>query len=160
MFHLFKKKNETIITSPVKGKLVPLAEVPDPTFSEEILGKGVAIIPETGEIYAPVDGTITVLIETLHAISITADNGVEILIHIGLETVSLKGKGFTSHIKQDDHVKRGDLLITVDLDVLRDAGKNSIVPVIICNSDAYSEIKPSEAGVINKNDTILTLCAK
>ena len=104
------KRKGNCIGSPCKGKAVALTEVPDPTFSEKILGDGFAVIPSEGKIYAPADGEVTVVFDTLHAITMTTDQGAELLIHIGLDTVTLKGAPFTAHVAAGDHVKKGDLL--------------------------------------------------
>ena len=123
MFDFFKKKDKGIeIGSPVKGKTVPISKVSDPTFGEEILGKGVAIQPEEGKIYAPADGTNEMLFDTKHAVSMTTTEGVELLVHIGLDTVALKGEHFTAHKGNGDAVKKGDLLISVDLEAVKAAG--------------------------------------
>ena len=116
MFDFLKKKDKGIeIGAPVKGKAVPISQVSDPTFGEEILGKGVAIQPEDGKIYAPADGTIEMLFDTKHAVSMTTTEGVELLVHIGLDTVALKGEHFTAHKGNGDAVKKGDLLISGDI---------------------------------------------
>ena len=123
MFDFFKKKEKGIeIGSPVKGKTVAISNVSDPTFGEEILGKGVAIIPAEGRIYAPADGTIEMLFDTMHAVSMTTSEGVELLIHIGLDTVALKGEHFTAYKGNGDSVKKGELLIEADLDAVKKAG--------------------------------------
>ena len=109
MFDFLKKKDKGIeIGAPVKGKAVPISQVSDPTFGEEILGKGVAIQPEDGKIYAPADGTIEMLFDTKHAVSMTTTEGVELLVHIGLDTVALKGEHFTAHKGNGDAVKKGE----------------------------------------------------
>ena len=114
MFHFLKgKSKENVLYAPCKGKVVPLSEVPDPTFSEKILGDGFAVIPSEGKIYAPADGEIAMVFDTLHAITLTSSSGAEILIHIGLDTVTLKGAPFTAHVAAGDQVKKGDLLIRV-----------------------------------------------
>lgn len=114
MFHFLKGKNkENVLYAPCKGKVVPLSEVPDPTFSEKILGDGFAVIPSEGKIYAPTDGEIAMVFDTLHAITLTSSSGTEILIHIGLDTVTLKGAPFTAHVAAGDQVKKGDLLMDV-----------------------------------------------
>ena len=107
MFGLFKKKKDKahVLGAPAKGKAVSLKEVSDPTFSEGILGDGVAVIPSEGKIYAPADGTIGMVFDTLHAISLTTDFGAEVLIHVGLDTVQLKGEGFEGHVKAGDTVE-------------------------------------------------------
>ncbi len=149
---LKKKKQQIIIGSPVKGYAVGLKEVPDPTFRDEMIGKGAAVIPSEGKIYAPADGTISMVFDTLHAISMLSDNGAEILIHVGLDTVALKGDGFQGYVKAGDVVKKGDLLLTADLEKIKQAGYSPITPVLICNPDAYEistitekEVLPGEA---------------
>ena len=102
------KKEPVEVLSPVTGKVVALSEVADPTFAQEILGKGVAVIPSEGEFRAPISGEVTVMFETGHAVSIKGDNGAEIIVHIGLDTVQLKGQYFTTHVKQGDRVQAGD----------------------------------------------------
>ena len=142
MFQLFKKKQDGIeIGAPVKGKAVPISEVSDPTFGEEILGKGVAFQPTEGKIYAPADGTIDLLFDTMHAVSMTTTDGVELLIHIGLETVALKGQHFTAHKATGDTVKKGDLLISVDLDALKGLGIDTITPMVVCNTGDYQAVE-------------------
>ena len=107
MFHFFKKKdNKFILGAPAKGKAVALKEVSDPTFAEEMLGKGMAVIPSEGRICAPADGEVGMVFDTLHAVSLTTDFGAEVLIHVGLDTVKMKGEGFTGHVKAGDHVKK------------------------------------------------------
>ena len=124
-----------------------LKEVNDPTFSEGILGDGVAVIPSDGKIFAPADGTIGMIFETLHAVSLTTEYGAEILIHVGLDTVKLKGEGFEGHVKAGDTVKKGDLLLTVDLEKVKAAGYDTITPMLICNTDNFAEVK----GLIGKD---------
>ncbi len=142
MFGFLKgKSKEIMIGAPVKGKAVPLSQVSDPTFGEEILGKGFAVIPEDGKICAPVDGEISMVFDTLHAFTMTAGSGTEVLVHIGLETVGMKGKGFTSHAKAGDIVKKGDLIITADLETIKGEGLDTIIPVVICNTDEYKSVE-------------------
>lgn len=157
MFGIFKKKTNKIeLGTPAKGQAVPLKEVSDPTFGEEILGKGVAVRPEEGKIYAPADGEISLLFDTLHAVSMTSTDGVEILIHIGLDTVALKGEHFTAHVKTGDSVKKGDLLIEVDLEKVKAAGYDVITPVIICNTDDFASVEAVTGSVV-PGDTVLEL---
>lgn len=160
MFGFLKKQEKIAIKSPAKGKAVPITAVNDPTFADEILGRGVAVIPEDGHIYAPVDGTITLLFDTLHAVSITSKEGAEVLVHVGLDTVSLKGEHFTAHVKNGDAVKTGDLLLTVDLEAVKAAGFDVITPVIICNSDDYEQVEAVTGNPIDNADTVLLLTAK
>lgn len=142
MFDFLKGKNKgpLSIGSPVAGEVVPLSQVSDPTFGEEILGKGIAVNPEEGKVVAPVNGLVTVMFETKHAVSITSDEGVEILIHVGLDTVNLKGQHFTSYVKEGDKVKTGDLLMEFDMEAIQKAGYPIITPMVICNSDDYKSV--------------------
>ena len=106
MFNFFKKKDDNyVLGAPAKGKAVPLSEVNDPTFAEEMLGKGMAVIPSEGKIYAPADGEIGMVFDTLHAVSMTTDFGAEVLIHVGLDTVKMNGDGFTGHVKEHTRKK-------------------------------------------------------
>ena len=156
MFNLFKKKeNNKVIGSPTKGRAVALSEVNDPTFAEEMLGKGAAVIPEEGKIYAPADGQVGMVFDTLHAVSMMTDFGAEILIHIGLDTVKMKGEGFTGHVKAGDHVKKGDLLLEVDLEKVKAAGYDTITPVIVCNTPDYSSVENVGKGAVNAGDDLI-----
>ncbi len=143
MFGLFKKKEDAkiILASPMKGKAVELTQVNDPTFSEGMLGKGMAVIPTDGKVYAPADGEISLVFDTLHAVSMTTEDGVELLIHVGLDTVMLKGEGYTSHVSTGDKVKKGDLLLSADLDAIKAAGYDVITPLIVCNTDDYADVE-------------------
>lgn len=142
MFGFLKGKNkEVVIGSPAKGKAVPVSRVNDPTFADEILGKGMAVMPEDGKVCAPADGEINMVFDTCHAFSMTTKDGVELLVHIGLETVGLKGKGFTAHAKAGDKVNKGDLVITAELDVIKGEGLDTIIPVIVCNTDEFKGVE-------------------
>ena len=158
MFDFLKKKDKGIeIGSPVKGKAVPISQVSDPTFGEEILLKGVAIQPEEGKIYAPADGTIEMLFDTKHAVSMTTTEGVELLVHIGLDTVALKGEHFTAHKGNGDAVKKGDLLISVDLEAVKAAGYDVITPMVVCNTSDYQTVEAVTDTEVNPGDTVLIL---
>jgi glucose-specific phosphotransferase system IIA component len=158
VFDFLKKKDKGIeIGSPVKGKAVPISQVSDPTFGEEILGKGVAIQPEEGKIYAPADGTIEMLFDTKHAVSMTTTEGVELLVHIGLDTVALKGEHFTAHKGNGDAVKKGDLLISVDLEAVKAAGYDVITPMVVCNTSDYQTVEAVTDTEVNPGDTVLIL---
>ncbi len=155
---LFGKKDDGMtLGAPCAGEAVAITEVPDPTFGEEILGKGVAIKPTEGRICAPCDATVEMMFETGHAVSLKAANGADVLIHIGLETVALKGEHFTVHVKNGDVVKKGQLLIEVDLAAVAAAGYNTITPVVICNSDDYSAVKAVTGAAVAQGETVLTL---
>ena len=148
-------KTDEHIKSPIEGTILALNQVNDPVFSSETLGRGIAIIPSTGKVYAPVDGTINVFFETGHAIGLTSNKGVEILIHVGLDTVELKGKYFSPKLKQGDHVKQGDLLLDFSLEDIKNAGYDLTTPIIITNSTQYSTIESTQKQEINIDDTLL-----
>lgn len=133
-------QTDAVVLAPIKGKAVSLSQVNDITFSEEIMGKGAAIIPSEGRAVSPVDGVVSAIFETNHAIGLTADNGAEILIHIGLDTVKLGGKYFTAHVKNGDKVKAGDLLVDFDIKAIQEEGYDTITPVLVTNPDNYSNI--------------------
>lgn len=133
-------KERVILSSPLEGKVVPLAEVKDQVFSSGALGKGIAIEPTIGALYAPADGTITTLFPTGHAVGLTTTDGAEVLMHIGMDTVELDGKGFEVFIKQDDQVKRGDLLVKFDLDTIKAAGLSTITPIVVTNTPQYLDV--------------------
>ena len=155
---LSKSENKTLfIGSPIEGDVISIKEVNDPTFAEEMLGKGIAIIPSKGRVVAPVDGEVTILFETKHAVSITSDQGVEMLIHIGLDTVKLKGEAFTSHVKAGDKVKAGDLLIEFDIEKIKEVGYDIVTPVVICNTAEFSEIKENKIGKVVELEHIIEI---
>ncbi len=162
MFNFFKKKqdNAFFLGAPAKGKAVDLKEVNDPTFSTGMLGQGVAVIPSEGKIYAPADGEIVMVFDTLHAVSMTADNGVEILIHVGLDTVELKGNGFEGHVKAGDKVKKGDLLLTVDLEAVKEAGYDIITPMLVCNTDDYAAVEGIFGKDVMPKDDVVSIKMK
>lgn len=125
------------ILSPVSGEVKDITEVPDQTFADKVLGDGIAVVPSEGRVYAPADGTVVSIMDTKHGIMFQAANGAEVLIHIGLETVNLKGKYFTSHVENGTEVKAGDLLVEFDLDAIVKEGYNPITPVVITNIQDY-----------------------
>ena len=157
LFGKNKRKGIYELTSVVAGKAVSIKDVEDPTFSEEILGKGVAVIPEDNRITAPCDGKVDLIFPTGHAVNIVSEFGAEILIHIGLDTVQLKGEGFKKIVKDGDIVKKGDVLIEFDKEGISQKGYNLITPVIICNSDNYSKIEGVLSDRVTNNDVILRL---
>lgn len=135
------KANEETIVAPIEGTIKPVEESSDAAFASGALGKGVVIIPSDGKVYAPGSGTVTVLFPSLHAIGITSDSGVELLIHIGINTVQLDGKGYTAHIKQGDHVECGQLLVEFDMDYITSEGYSLETPVLVTNYNDLKEIK-------------------
>lgn len=153
---LFGQKTDELF-APVAGNAVPVAEVPDPTFSSGMLGDGVAIEPTDGKICAPCDATVDTMFDTGHAVSLVADCGAEILIHVGLETVGLQGKGFTIHAQNGQKVKKGDLLIEVDLEAVKAAGLNTITPMLVCNSSDYSTFEKTTGKPVTNDDAVIRL---
>lgn len=150
-----KVKSEEI-PSPIKGKVINLKDINDSAFSSGALGKGVAIEPSEGKLYAPVSGTVSALFPSNHAIGIKSDNGIELLIHIGLNTVQLDGKYFKAHVKQGSRIEKGQLLIEFDIEAIKNAGFELTTPVVVTNHDKYSISTISETNV-TLEETIIKL---
>ncbi len=157
-----KQELEYKITAPMSGRCVPVTEVSDPTFSEKILGDGIAVIPTDGKIVSPVDGTVSTIADTKHAFGFLSDDGLDILVHVGLETVTLKGEGFKVHVKTGDKVKKGDLIAEVDLKLLEEKNINPITPVLVCNApdgtkinEALGTCRAGESPVFSIKDEIM-----
>lgn len=148
---------ETILFSPLNGKVIPLEEVKDAAFSSGALGDGLAVLPESGELYSPINGTVVALFPTGHAIGLSTDSGVEILIHIGMDTVSLEGKGFETSVSVGDKVIRGQKLIDFDKDAIISAGYDIITPIVITNTQDVLSIKKTNKADVTNNDTLLTV---
>ena len=138
----------TEITAPIKGEVIPLTEVKDPTFATGILGEGFAVVPAEGKVYAPFDGTCDSIFDTLHAMVLISDNGVELLIHVGLETVGLKGAPFTAHVENGQHFKKGDLLLEFDIEAIQKAGCEIQTPVIVANADKYEHLTVEKDRIV------------
>lgn len=149
------KLEEETILAPIKGKVKPIEESSDAAFASGALGKGVVILPEEGKVYAPVTGTVTVLFPSLHAIGITSDAGVELLIHIGINTVQLNGEGFTAHIKQGDQIKQGQLLVEFDMNKIKEAGYSLETPVLVTNYADLKEVKNTNASSVQLQETLI-----
>lgn len=147
--------NKGEILSPIQGKLYPLSDAKDEAFASETLGKGALIQPSNGKVYAPFDGTIVTLFPTKHAIGIVSDDGIEMLIHFGIDTVNLNGQHFTAFIEQGMKVKQGDLLLEADIEKIKAAGYETQVPVIITNSFNYQNIELSSKEDVSYQDVIL-----
>lgn len=145
------------ILSPLAGKAIALEDVPDPTFAEEILGLGAAVEPSEGKITAPADGTVGTLFDTHHAIGLNLDNGAELLIHIGINTVELNGEGFTAHVSEGDRVKKSQTLITFDKELIASKGYKTVTPVIVTNPDEYSAVKRVADGNVTEKDVLIEL---
>jgi PTS system beta-glucosides-specific IIC component len=152
-----KLPSKSIINSPLSGEVVPLSKVNDPTFAEGLLGDGVAIIPSKGRVVSPFNGTIATIFPSKHAIGLTSDDGAEVLIHIGLDTVKLDGKFFTAHIKSGDKVKTRDLLVEFDINKIKERGYEVITPVIITNAPSYNHINPTTKENVKDNEPLITL---
>lgn len=149
------KLEEETILAPIKGEIKPIEESSDAAFASGALGKGVVILPEEGKVYAPVTGTVTVLFPSLHAIGITSDAGVELLIHIGINTVQLNGEGFTAHIKQGDQIKQGQLLVEFDMNKIKEAGYTLETPVLVTNYADLKEVKNTNASSVQLQETLI-----
>jgi len=145
------------VKSPLNGKTIPLTAVKDAAFSSEAMGKGIAIEPSEGKVYSPVNGIVTTLFKTRHAIGITSEDGAEILIHVGMDTVELDGKYFEARVNQGDVVKAGDLLVEFDMEKIKEAGYEVVTPVIITNTPDYLDVIPAQNSKISIHDTALTV---
>ncbi len=161
---LFSKKEEpkvlkSIIKAPINGRVLPISEVPDETFATKMLGDGIGIEPvESGTIVAPVDGVIGQLFETGHAFTVETKEGVNILVHFGLNTVELKGQGFEIIAKEGDNVKAGDPIIKYDLEFLKANSPSVITPVVVLDSEEYKSIKTFENQTVHAgNETIIEI---
>lgn len=139
------------------GELVSIKDVSDPTFGEEIVGKGVAIIPSENRICAPADGKVATVFPTGHAVALVTEDGAEILIHVGLDTVKLNGKHFTIHVAEEQEVKKGDLLLEADMEQIKAEGYDIITPMVVCNTEEFSEIVPEPSRKVASGDDVLKL---
>jgi PTS system beta-glucosides-specific IIC component len=146
-----------VLSSPLTGTVVPLSEVKDQVFSSGAMGKGIAIDPTNGTLVAPADATVTTVFPTGHAIGITTTDGVEILMHIGMDTVELEGKGFEIFVKQGDQVKKGDPLVKFDLDGIRDAGYSPITPIVVTNTPQYLDVLDMNQSEVLQGEDFLTI---
>lgn len=155
-----KKENsakDNILYSHLNGTVIPLENVKDDVFSQKILGEGIAIEPEEGKLFSPCDGVIRSVFDTKHAINIESDDGAEILLHIGIDTVKLEGRHFEAHVADGQKVKKGDLLITFDMDKIKEAGYMLTTPMIICNSDDYSSFEVLKEGKLSAGDKLFKI---
>lgn len=157
MFKIFKKKEPIILYAPVTGTSIALENVPDPVFAEKMMGDGIAFIPESDTICAPCDGKVTMIANTLHAIGITAENGAEILIHIGLDTVNLNGKGFTSLVNVGDKIKLGTPLVKIDMAFMKKHEMVLTTPMVVTNTNELSMvIEEAKSHVIMGESKVIT----
>jgi PTS system beta-glucosides-specific IIC component len=149
--------NSVKIFSPIEGEAVPLSEVNDAAFSGEMLGRGVAIKPSKGRVVAPADGEISMMFNTGHAVALKLDGDVEVLIHVGLDTVNLKGECFKIYASNDDKVRKGDLLIEFDMDGVLKKGYDLITPVIVTNHDEFKSLEPHIMGHVSEGDELIKI---
>jgi len=156
----FSEQEKIVIGAPLSGEIVALSDIPDAAFSKGILGPGIAIRPSKGCVKAPTDGKIDTMFETGHAVSLLTDTKVELLIHIGMNTVSLNGKHFTTHTKTGETVKKGEKLISFDIDAIVSEGLKTVTPVVICNPDDYAEIRFTTASHVEAGDDFIYLVKK
>jgi PTS system beta-glucosides-specific IIC component len=157
---LFGKKekiNPNHIYAPIEGEAVAITEVPDPTFAEGMLGNGIAIMPTDGKVCAPVNGTVETMFDTGHAVTLVSESGMEILIHVGLETVGLNGAPFQVMVKNGQAVKKGDILMIADLEAIKAAGLPTITPVLVCNSDDYTTFNTIVGKTVTNDDVVIEL---
>lgn len=150
--------SDMLIVSPMTGEIRPISEVEDQAFAQELMGKGIAIVPTEGKVYAPFDGIVEALYRTKHAIGLKAANGVEILIHIGVDTVSLKGKYFNAHIEQGQSIKAGDLLVEFDPEGITSAGYNTITSIVVTNMQQYGDVlTTASSGPVRESEALIKL---
>ncbi len=152
-----KKASPAELYAHMRGKAVSLSELPDEVFADKVLGDGIAILPSEGKLYAPCNGRVESVADTKHAINLLSDEGCEILLHVGIDTVKLGGRFFEVKVKAGQTVKRGDLLLTFDLEGIKKEGYRTETPLIICNTDDYREIKPSATKTVSAGDPIITV---
>ena len=150
-----EEQEDEILQAPLTGRLIDITEVSDAVFADKILGEGVAIVPEKGELYAPADGKIETVFEYKHAIAMTCDNGAEVLLHVGLDTVKLEGKYYETEVKSGDRVKAGQLLLKFDIDKIREAGYDVVTPIVVTNHAKFriekGKFGPVEVGGVIMN---------
>ncbi len=149
--------SDETVASPVNGEVKPLSEVADDAFSSGALGQGIALVPSEGKVYAPVDGEVTTFFPTGHAIGLLSNGGAEILIHVGMDTVKLDGRGFTPRVSQGSRVKKGDLLLEFDLELIQKEGYSTVTPMIVTNTDDYTAVEPVRARSLHTGDAAIRI---
>ena len=152
----FLKKNEgsIILGAAAKGSFVTMADIPDEVFSAGVLGPCCGIDPAEGKVYAPADGTVTQLAETLHAIGLET-SGVEVLLHVGVDTVEMSGDGFTAAVREGQSVKKGDLLLTMELEKIKSAGHPTVVIMAVTNADSFAAVEAVGSGAVQPSDDVM-----
>lgn len=156
-FQKFLGKTKNELCAPVSGEVIPLGEVNDPTFAMEMVGKGVAIRPAAGTIVSPCPGKVDMVFETGHAITLMADCGAEVLIHVGLDTVSLKGAHFSVRVKPGDKVAKGELLLEFDREAIAAAGYDTVTPMVVCNPGHFASLETYTGKTVVAGDPVIGL---
>lgn len=155
---IFGKKTlskEEFIVAPLTGEIRQLEEVPDPVFSQKMMGEGIAIEPTEGIVVAPFNGKVIQVFPTKHALGLKSESGLEVLIHIGLETVSLQGEGFKTYVKEGDRIKKGDMLVTFDRDIIKEKAASTITPIIMTKGEDVESFKVNNESSVIKGETTL-----
>ena len=152
-----KKHDCELVYAPITGEYVSLEKIPDPVFSSGVLGDGCGIIPHRGEVTSPVDGKVMIVSDTKHSVSIEAHDGRQFLIHIGIDTVKLNGEHFNAHVKPGDKVKAGDLLVEFDIEKIKEAGYPTVTPIIVTNTDSYSDVEVVVKGKVKEKDKLVSV---
>lgn len=160
MLGLFKRKVAPTLVAPIDGTIVPLEQVSDPVFAQKAMGEGFGVKPVADTVVAPIDGTITTVFKTQHAIGITTAEGLEVLIHIGLDTVELEGKPFTTKVAEGDQVKAGQVLSLADFEAIQAAGKDTVVLVLVTNSADKVKALTIGSGPVKSGETVAALTLK
>lgn len=154
-----KKEDESVkvIGSPLRGNVIPLSDVADPVFSEGMMGPGVGIIPEEGKLCSPINGEITVAFHTGHAVGLKTMDNMDVLIHIGIDTVKMNGDGFELHVKEGDKVKKGDLLISFDVDKIKSCGYETTTMIVVSNADEFGKMINETSGPVKVGDNLFSI---
>ncbi|AOH56458.1 PTS sugar transporter subunit IIA [Peribacillus muralis] len=156
-----KKENVEQLLAPMNGKIVKMEDVPDPVFSGKLMGDGIAILPEEGLVVAPIDAEVVQVFHTKHAIGLKTKSGIELLMHIGLETVNLKGEGFEVHVAEGQRVKAGDKLVTFDIEFLKSNAPSIITPIVITNGELVEKVEKTDSTEATINETeIMSIALK
>ena len=156
----FGKKRVVIIASPMNGNVMPVSKVNDSVFSEDVLGRGIAIRPDSGHVSAPGKAIVSRMFETGHAVNLLMDSGVELLIHVGLDTVNLKGRHYAIHKNSGESVNAGDVLMEFDAAGISADGFDTITPIVVCNPDDFSDISFAPEGGIKEGESLITITVK
>lgn len=155
LFNLFKKGNDTTVVSPCDGMVEPLTSLNDGVFSDELLGKGCVVKPNNNDLYSPFDGEVVMTTPTKHAIGLKSTSGIEVLIHIGIDTVTLEGKPFTYMVKKGDRIHKNQQIMEFDRNMIQSSGLNDGVIVIVSNTNAFEEVKPLSTGSISHGEPLI-----